>query len=242
MTRRSNNWTILECAALSALVLSGCAAGGGGVGSPSIPSAAPSSSSASPPSTSASTASGTKTGAPSTGADTPGAGAGPSVKTPDERRAEADRKLDASLGTFDDQLRKEQARIARDREARANARIGGAIDGDGTADGTDGGDGRRARGRRGDGDMRSDKEHREERGEHRDGDMKSDPSGKGGPGAPGSNSKGPGNNVPEGVGSGENDDLVAKQLREAAEKETDPELRDKLWKEYQDYKKSVKRN
>jgi hypothetical protein len=30
---------------------------------------------------------------------------------------------------------------------------------------------------------------------------------------------------------------VARQLREAAEKETDPELKAKLWKEYEEYKK-----
>ena len=34
------------------------------------------------------------------------------------------------------------------------------------------------------------------------------------------------------------DDIVARQLREAAENETDPELKEKLWKEYEDYKKS----
>jgi hypothetical protein len=34
------------------------------------------------------------------------------------------------------------------------------------------------------------------------------------------------------------DDIVARQLREAAEKETDPDLKAKLWKEYEDYKKS----
>jgi hypothetical protein len=34
-----------------------------------------------------------------------------------------------------------------------------------------------------------------------------------------------------------NDDIVARQLREAAEEETDPELRKKLWKEYEQYKK-----
>jgi hypothetical protein len=33
------------------------------------------------------------------------------------------------------------------------------------------------------------------------------------------------------------DDIVARQLREAAEKETDPELKEKLWKEYEDYKR-----
>jgi len=33
------------------------------------------------------------------------------------------------------------------------------------------------------------------------------------------------------------DDIVARQLREAAEEETDPEFRKKLWKEYEQYKK-----
>jgi hypothetical protein len=36
----------------------------------------------------------------------------------------------------------------------------------------------------------------------------------------------------------EDDDIVARQLREAAENETDPELKEKLWKEYEEYKKS----
>ena len=36
----------------------------------------------------------------------------------------------------------------------------------------------------------------------------------------------------------EDDDIVARQLREAAENETNPELKAKLWKEYEEYKKS----
>ena len=36
----------------------------------------------------------------------------------------------------------------------------------------------------------------------------------------------------------DDDDIVARQLREAAEKETDPELKEKLWKEYEAYKKN----
>ena len=40
-------------------------------------------------------------------------------------------------------------------------------------------------------------------------------------------------------GSGEDDDIVARQLREAAEKETDPELKEKLWQEYEAYKKNT---
>jgi hypothetical protein len=38
--------------------------------------------------------------------------------------------------------------------------------------------------------------------------------------------------------SSQDDDIVARQLREAAEKETDPVLKEKLWKEYEEYKKS----
>jgi hypothetical protein len=41
--------------------------------------------------------------------------------------------------------------------------------------------------------------------------------------------------------SEKDDDIVARQLREAAEKETDPELKEKLWKEYEDYKRNTNR-
>ena len=37
----------------------------------------------------------------------------------------------------------------------------------------------------------------------------------------------------------QDDDIVARQLREAAENESDPELKAKLWKEYRDYKRSL---
>ncbi|MGW8161384.1 MAG: hypothetical protein ACWGN1_03970, partial [Desulfobulbales bacterium] len=36
------------------------------------------------------------------------------------------------------------------------------------------------------------------------------------------------------------DDIVARQLREAAEKETDPELKEKLWEEYRKYKEGIR--
>ena len=42
----------------------------------------------------------------------------------------------------------------------------------------------------------------------------------------------------QGRASTEDDDIVARQLREAAENETDPELKEKLWKEYDEYKKN----
>jgi hypothetical protein len=45
--------------------------------------------------------------------------------------------------------------------------------------------------------------------------------------------------VPPDVGDGSDDDIVARQLREAAMAEEDPELREKLWDEYRRYKASV---
>jgi hypothetical protein len=57
--------------------------------------------------------------------------------------------------------------------------------------------------------------------------------------APTSGPGGVGGSVPPDVGDGSDDDIVARQLREAAEKETDPELREKLWDEYRAYKNSV---
>ena len=45
--------------------------------------------------------------------------------------------------------------------------------------------------------------------------------------------------VPADVGNGNDDDVVARQLREAAMKEKDPQLQEKLWQEYRDYKKGA---
>ncbi len=46
--------------------------------------------------------------------------------------------------------------------------------------------------------------------------------------------------TPEDVGDGSDDDIVAQQIREAAIAENDPALREKLWEEYRNYKKSVR--
>ena len=47
---------------------------------------------------------------------------------------------------------------------------------------------------------------------------------------------GGGDNVPENIPDGQDDDIVAQQLREAAMSESDPELQAKLWEEYARYK------
>jgi hypothetical protein len=54
-----------------------------------------------------------------------------------------------------------------------------------------------------------------------------------GPGAAGSD------RVPADIGDGSDDDIVARQLREAAMAEEDPELREKLWEEYRRYRASL---
>jgi hypothetical protein len=42
--------------------------------------------------------------------------------------------------------------------------------------------------------------------------------------------------APADIPSGDDDDVVARQLREAAEREADPAVREKLWDEYRKYK------
>ena len=44
---------------------------------------------------------------------------------------------------------------------------------------------------------------------------------------------------PSGIPDGGDDDIVARQLREAAQAEKDPQLRKKLWNEYCIYKQST---
>ena len=59
---------------------------------------------------------------------------------------------------------------------------------------------------------------------------------EGGAGAGGTDAS---SSVPADVGDGKDDDVVARQLREAAMKEKDPAIREKLWQEYRDYKKGT---
>lgn len=45
--------------------------------------------------------------------------------------------------------------------------------------------------------------------------------------------------VPADLGDGKDDDVVARQMREAAMKEKDPAIRERLWEEYRRYKKET---
>ncbi len=179
---------------------------------------------------------------PSEGSDQ-GSGSG-RAQTTEERRASIDKRFDDSLGTFDRELRKEQEKNAQERDARVAANVGtvpasddaetGAADkGEGEADsggsaGTEGprdkADEKSDRPTRRPGDLRSDK------------DNKSSNGGKSSGSSPQSGSGSGASEIPD----GSDDDVVARRLRKAAEAETDPELKEKLWKEYIEYKKNAK--
>jgi hypothetical protein len=171
------------------------------------------------------------------------AGAGSAVplahgQTAEERRAALDQRLNDSLGSFDAKLRIEQEKIAKERDARqstvttvSNSASGNTDTGGGVAEGSArdagsaGGDDRnRRRGRSGSqGDLKSDRTA---------GDLKSDRSS--------GNTSAAGNGaVSKEIPDGNDDDVVARRLRKAAEQETDPELKDKLWQEYVEYKKNT---
>jgi hypothetical protein len=150
------------------------------------------------------------------------------VRTPEEKRAGVDGKLEASLGSFDDQLRREQQRTAQERDARAAGRPEGtAVDEAQRA-------GKETGGRDRSGDLRSDSTQ--------SGGAKSDGKTQGGDQAAGSAMPqgGGGASASNAIPSGVDDDIIARRLRKAAEAETDPELKEKLWKEYRDYKENTR--
>ena len=169
--------------------------------------------------------------APSAGS-TGSASSGTLGQTSDERRAALDKRLNDSLDSFDAQLRKEQQKIAQERDGRQTtvttvaASAGSSRpDPDQNAEASSG-------------DAPSPEKpagsHRgaQERGTARAGDLKSDKTG-GGASASGNGA------VATELPDGNDDDVVARRLRKAAEQETDPELKEKLWKEYVEYKKNT---
>jgi hypothetical protein len=160
------------------------------------------------------------------------------AQTPEERRGAIDKRLDDSLGTFDGEIRKEQEKNAQERDAR-NAAAAGA--GTTTTDSDD-----NTADTKKEGDLASGGSAGTEGPEGKDrqrkpGDLKSDKDRK----AEGNNGSGSGGAQGSGAGAteipdGSDDDVVARRLRKAAEAETDPELKEKLWKEYIEYKKNAK--
>lgn len=172
-------------------------------------------------------------------------GGGAAARTDAEEIAALDAKLGDSLSAFD-QLLLEEARKARIRERREGGGAGGGAAGNG--EGAAGG----ARGtRNAKGDPGAQGTHgadgepgpggTPEAGKESPQGPASEPGSPGGrvggerPGTPGGTAA-----TPPDVGNGSDDDIVARQIRKAAESETDPELRKKLWDEYRKYKQGVK--
>ncbi len=231
-----------------ATALGACAASGaqggwssppGGASTPPVASA-PVPTPTPPPSTnnSAAAASGSALPeAPTTDANSSGAvSGGAGATTPDERVAVLDKRLSDSLGAFDQTLKQEQQRVAQERDARA-AQVEvikeggedeefGAADSSGSAErDKSSGDASGSR----PGDLKSEKERtaRREAEQRRAGTESA-----GGSGGSGANAR----NIPD----GSDDDIVAKRLRRAAEQETDPELKEKLWEKYREYKRGTR--
>jgi hypothetical protein len=164
----------------------------------------------------------------STGSVTPGTRA----QTPDERRAALDKRLNDSLDSFDGQLRKEQQKIAQERDGR-QATVTTVAASAGSAS-TEPDPNAQASSGNAPTPGKPSGPHRgaPEPDAGRAGDLKSDKSGGG------ANASGNGAVAAE-IPDGNDDDVVARRLRKAAEQETDPELKDKLWKEYVEYKKNT---
>ena len=142
-------------------------------------------------------------------------------QTLDEQLAVLDAELFAGLGEFDEMLLREQERV-RAAAPMTDAAVGGGAGDAGMSEGADGADGAED----------------EFGAESEDGNGAS--SSNGGGAGPGSRRQGGRAGVPPDIPDGSDDDVVARQLREAAEKETDPELKKKLWEEYRKYKKGTR--
>ena len=158
-----------------------------------------------------------------------------------EKTASMDKQLFAALADFDELLLKEEenvsARVPSQREAGSAGQNG--TSGSGGASGETGESGQGSGDQDGSGTTSADA-----------GESSSSPA-QSGQAAQGGTTSGAQSNV--GAGSADidhsaygapggklpppqDDDIVARQLREAAEKETDPELKKKLWEEYWKYK------
>jgi hypothetical protein len=161
-----------------------------------------------------------------------------SVETTEEKREGLEEKLDSSLREFDGLILREQEILEERREEQAASGGGGA-------EGGSGGEGEGENGESGEG-KGAERDDRTADAPGGTGGSPDDPSGEPVPtedGAESSSDSGELSNgrIPPDVGDGRDDDIVARQLREAAMNEEDPALREKLWDEYRAYKFGTKK-
>lgn len=156
-----------------------------------------------------------------------------SERTPEEQVAALDALLMAGLGEYDERLLREQERIK------------AATPNDNPDSGSDGMGGEGANGSAGDAgtDGETDGQGRNSGGvagnDRQTGASGGQPAGGAADSSEGSGDAGNNSDQPADIPDGNDDDVVARQLREAAENETDPELRAKLWEEYRRYKRGT---
>jgi hypothetical protein len=138
--------------------------------------------------------------------------------TQGEKTESLDAELGAGLGDYDDLLLREQARVKAD---KPRSEIGG--EGGGLAEGAEGE-------ASGDADSAG-----TDAGQAADARVEQPPAATGSSTGKQTVAGGQPDNIPD----GDDDDVVARQLRKAAEQETDPELKKKLWEEYRKYKQGT---
>jgi hypothetical protein len=158
--------------------------------------------------------------------------------TGEDRRAQIDRRFDETFAVFDERMRKEQEAVSQERATRGSgsgaggAAAAGAAGEGGPEGGQEGG------GEPEDGEGKTAAEGVPGGRGASAGEQSGAQEGGGGVGGGTLGGSGP-STVPADIPDGRDDDIVARQLREAAMKETDPELRERLWEEYRQYKKST---
>jgi hypothetical protein len=174
------------------------------------------------------------------------------AKTPDEQRETLDGHLQTSLAKFDAMLLKEQQEVAAKRaEHGTGAGAGGAGGGAGGEGEGSGGSAGGTGSASGSSTRTSDKSAEDRSGsqggsgskDRSTGSSKSGGHGGGGrevataPEGTPPQEQGDASRVPTDVGDGRDDDVVARQIREAAMAEEDPKVRERLWEEYRRYKR-----
>jgi hypothetical protein len=140
-------------------------------------------------------------------------------QTSAEKTADLEAELFSGISEFDEMLLREQERIK-----AATPHAGDGEGGGGSGDGESGEGG--GAGTAGEGDEQL-------------ADSNGGSPTYGGGAGPGSTQPQGKNGAPPGTPDGSDDDVVARQLREAAEKEADPVLKQKLWEEYRKYKEGT---
>lgn len=209
---------------------------------PAIPSA-----SASTPAATSSSSSAEKTAGKPAQNGAAGSTESKAAKTPDEQRETLDGDLQTSLAKFDAMLLKEQQEVAAKRAEHGGGAggAGGGAGGEGDGSGSSAGGTASAGGStKSTSDARAEKGRQDRNGskDKATGSSKSDRAGGGrdvatAPEGTTAQDQGDASRVPADVGDGRNDDVVARQIREAAMAEEDPKIRERLWDEYRRYKR-----